>query len=108
MPAAPFSVTTAPDGRLLTNLGMDIPGSPWPFRQLTEPELTNELGRHANAKTSDISGLRVDSVWFQPAQGESNNSQDRIYSGACTVSGEQWALAAVFDGKLNVLGCVLY
>lgn len=98
MSLVPFSVTTSPDGRPLTNLGMNVPGSPWPFRQLTEPELTNELSRHANAKTSNVSGLRVDSVWFQPAQGENNNSQDRIYDGVCEVSGEQWALAAVFDG----------
>ncbi|KDN45790.1 hypothetical protein RSAG8_04623, partial [Rhizoctonia solani AG-8 WAC10335] len=67
---APFTVATTPDGRLLTNLGIEGHGSPWHFRLLAEPELTQELHRHANAKSSDVSGLRVDSVWFQPAKGE--------------------------------------
>ncbi|CAE6540199.1 unnamed protein product [Rhizoctonia solani] len=95
---APFTVTTAPDGRLLTNLGIEGYGSPWNFRLLTEPELTRELQRHANAKSSTVSGLRVDSVWFQPAEGEHNASQDRIYSGPCEVEGEKWSLVGVFDG----------
>jgi hypothetical protein len=94
----PFTVTEAPNGRLRTNLGIEGYGSPWDFRMLTEPELTQELRRHANAKSSDSSGLRVDSVWFQPAQGEENASQDRIYAGLCEIKGEQWSLAGVFDG----------
>ncbi|KAG8703517.1 hypothetical protein FRC11_010661, partial [Ceratobasidium sp. 423] len=89
---APFTVTTAPDGRPLTNLGIEGYGSPWNFRRLTEPELTQELHRHANAKSSNVSGLRVDSVWFQPAKGEENASQDRIYAGPCEVAGEKWSL----------------
>ncbi|CAE6471788.1 unnamed protein product [Rhizoctonia solani] len=95
---APFTVTTASDGRLLTNLSIEGYGSPWNFRLLAEPELTQELQRHANAKSSNISGLRVDSVWFQPAQGEENASQDRVYAGPCEIEGEQWSLAGVFDG----------
>ncbi|CCO32270.1 hypothetical protein BN14_06325 [Rhizoctonia solani AG-1 IB] len=94
----PFTVTEAPNGLLRTNLGIEGYGSPWDFRMLTEPELTQELRRHANAKSSDSSGLRVDSVWFQPAQGEENASQDRIYAGLCEIKGEQWSLAGVFDG----------
>ncbi|CAE6452165.1 hypothetical protein ACGC1H_002356 [Rhizoctonia solani] len=94
----PFTVTTAPDGRLLTNLSIEGHGSPWSFRLLSEPELTHELCRHANAKSSSASGLRVDSVWFQPAQGEQNASQDRIYAGPCKIKGEQWSLVGVFDG----------
>lgn len=94
----PFAVTNAPDGRLLTNLGIEGYGSPWNFRLLAEPELTQELHRHANAQSSNASGLRIDSVQFQPAKGEENASQDRIYAGSCDVEGETWALAGVFDG----------
>jgi hypothetical protein len=102
MTAAPFSVTITPDGRSLTNLGLDAPGGPWPFRLLAEPDLTAELHRHANAKTSNVSGLRVDSVSLQPAQGTENASQDRIYDGTFDVAGHRWSLVGVFDGKCNV------
>ncbi|KAH7320452.1 phosphatase 2C-like domain-containing protein [Rhizoctonia solani] len=94
----PFTITNGPDDRLLTNLGMQGYGSPWNFRLLAEPELTQELRRYANAKSSNVSGLRVDSVQFQPAKGEENASQDRIYSGSCEVKGERWSLVGVFDG----------
>ncbi|KAG8738281.1 hypothetical protein FRC10_007081 [Ceratobasidium sp. 414] len=98
MSFARLSVTTAPDGRLFTNFGVESPEAPWPFRRLAGPELANELERFANAKTSTASGVRVDSVWFQPAQGENNRSQDRIYDGVCQVSGRRWSLVGVFDG----------
>ncbi|CAE6435095.1 unnamed protein product [Rhizoctonia solani] len=94
----PFTVTDGPDGRLLTNLGIEGHGSPWNFRLLAEPELTKTFERHANAKSSNVSGLRVDSVQFQPAKGEENASQDRIYSGPCDVKGGRWSLVGVFDG----------
>ncbi|KAB5589489.1 Serine/threonine phosphatase 2C [Ceratobasidium theobromae] len=83
MTAAPFSVSIAPGRRPLTNLGMSAPGSPWPFRLLAEPDLTAELYRHANAKTSHASRLRVDSVQLQPAQGQDNASQDRHAGEEC-------------------------
>ncbi|KAG9119781.1 hypothetical protein FRC07_005031, partial [Ceratobasidium sp. 392] len=98
MPFAPLTVTTASDGRLLTNFGVDSPKAPWSFRRLAEPELTTELKRFANAKTSTTSGVRVDSVWFQPAQGEDDRSQDRIYHGICQGTEQQWSLTGVFDG----------
>ncbi|KAF8601894.1 protein serine/threonine phosphatase 2C [Ceratobasidium sp. AG-I] len=95
--SAPFTVTTAPDGRLLTNLGSEGWG-PWPFSLLSEPELSSELSRFANAKTSNASGVRVDSITFQPAQGEKNCSQDRIYDGP--FNGLKWhgSMIGVFDG----------
>ncbi|KAG9081010.1 hypothetical protein FRC06_005915, partial [Ceratobasidium sp. 370] len=98
MSFAPLFVTTASDGRLFTNFGVDSPEAPWPFRRLTGTGLTDELERLANAKTSTASGIRVDSVWFQPAQGENDRSQDRIYDGICQRSGERWSLIGVFDG----------
>ncbi|KAF8755472.1 Protein serine threonine phosphatase 2C [Rhizoctonia solani] len=101
---APFTVTKASDGRLLTNLSIEGHGSPWNFRMLAEPELTQELLRHANPKSSNASDLRVDSVWFQPAQGEENASQDRVYAGTCEIDGEKWSLAGVFDGRFLGFG----
>ncbi|KAG8724824.1 hypothetical protein FRC09_013524 [Ceratobasidium sp. 395] len=98
MSFAPLTTTTASDGRLLTNFGLNSPKAPWPFRRLAEPELTNELERLANANTSTASGARVDSVWFQPAQGENDRSQDRIYEGICQAPGQSWSLVGVFDG----------
>ncbi|KAG8703522.1 hypothetical protein FRC08_002797 [Ceratobasidium sp. 394] len=98
MSLTPLSVTTASDGRMFTNFGVDSPEAPWPFHRLAGAELTNELEKFADAKTSTASGVRVDSVWFQPAQGEDNCSQDRIYEGACQVSEQRWSLVGVFDG----------
>jgi hypothetical protein len=98
MSFAPFNVTTAPDGRLLTNFGIDSSEAPWSFRMLAEPDLTNELNRFADAKTSITSGVRVDSVWFQPASSEDDRSQDRIYDGICEGMEQRWSIIGVFDG----------
>ncbi|QRV82244.1 protein phosphatase 2C [Ceratobasidium sp. AG-Ba] len=99
MSFTPLTVSTSSDGSLLTNYGITEPSEgPWRFRRLAEPELTSELERFANAKSSVISGARVDSVWFQPAQGEENQSQDRVYAGRCSFGGQTWSLFGVFDG----------
>lgn len=98
MSSPPFAITTAPDGGLLTNLGTTGAGGPWPFRLLSEPEISTELSRFANAKSSNASGVRVDSVTFQPAQAENDRSQDRIYDGP--FHGLKWrgSMIGVFDG----------
>lgn len=85
----------------MTNLGSQDGDGPWPFRLLSEPELTAELRRFANAKSSNASGVRVDSVSFQPAQAEKERSQDRIYDGPC--NGLKWrgSMIGVFDGMAS-------
>ncbi|KAG8730080.1 hypothetical protein FRC10_003144 [Ceratobasidium sp. 414] len=57
----------------------------------------------SGAKTSVLSGLRVDSVSFQPCPSEEERSQDRVYSGVCDVEGDSspWSLVAVFDAFIS-------
>ncbi|KAG8783568.1 hypothetical protein FRC12_019590, partial [Ceratobasidium sp. 428] len=98
MSAPPFSSSTK-NGRKYTTLGAPAGYGPWPFQDLHEPELTQRLHAASGAKSSSLSGLRVDSVSFQPCPSEEEQSQDRVYSGACNFEGDSspWLLVAVFD-----------
>ncbi|KAG8788492.1 hypothetical protein FRC12_014493, partial [Ceratobasidium sp. 428] len=98
MSAPPFSSHTK-NGRKYTTLGAPAGYGPWPFQDLNEPELTQRLHSASGAKSSSLSGLRVDSVSFQPCPSEEEQSQDRVYSGTCDLDGDSspWSLVAVFD-----------
>lgn len=100
MSTPPFYVATR-DGRKCTTLNSPPGYGPWCFQDLHEPELTQRLHRMSRAKTSTTSGLRVDSVEFQPCPSEDELSQDRIFSGRCEVEGDEspWSLVGVFDGR---------
>ncbi|KAG8683869.1 hypothetical protein FRC08_014022 [Ceratobasidium sp. 394] len=99
MAAPPFYSSTR-NGRKCTTLGAPSGYGPWLFEELHEPELTQRLHLMSGAKSSVFSGLRVDSVSFQPCPSEEERSQDRVYSGVCNVEGDPspWSLIAVFDG----------
>ncbi|KAG9105311.1 hypothetical protein FRC07_009398 [Ceratobasidium sp. 392] len=98
--ATPSFSSSTKDGRKYTTLGAPAGFGPWPFQELHEPELTQRLHLMSGAKSSLLSGLRVDSVSFQPCPSEEEQSQDRVYSGICNIEGDSspWSLVAVFDG----------
>jgi hypothetical protein len=99
MSAPPFYTTTR-DGRKCSTLNAPPGYGPWLFQDLHEPELTQRLNLMSGAKTSVLSGLRVDSVSFQPCPSREERSQDRIYAGRCDIEGDSspWSLVGVFDG----------
>lgn len=83
--------------RLQTNMGWEGEG-PFYYTALREPLLSAELTRTANVKSETLSGLRIDSVTFQPCLEENERSQDRLFSLAIPGIG---TLTGVFDGVQN-------
>lgn len=72
---------------------------PCPYTVLAEPELTRELCAVANAETVVLDpkcGRKADCITFQPCA--YMRTQDRYVVKALDVHGQQWTLAAVFDG----------
>ena len=81
-----------PRGR--TDLGWPGDG-PFTYTILPEPFLSSELARLANSSCEHMSsGIRVDSVTYQPCLVEEERSQDRLFAHETSFG----FIAGVFDG----------
>lgn len=80
--------------RLQTDMGWEGEG-PFYYTAISEPQISTELTRSANASSDVLSNVRVDSVTFQPCLEEKERSQDRLFAVAVPGVG---LLSGIFDG----------
>lgn len=85
--------------RRQTDMGWGPGYGPFPYTLLSEPTLSLELRRLAEA-TTHLPG--VDSVNFQPCLDPSERSQDRHAAQRWAMPDGQWTFCGVFDGESSL------
>ncbi|KJA27787.1 hypothetical protein HYPSUDRAFT_62824 [Hypholoma sublateritium FD-334 SS-4] len=80
--------------RKTTDMGWPEEEALWWYTPLSEPLLSSELARLADARTHGD----TDSVTFQPCPNPEEASQDRFVIADWSLTGGNWAFRAVFDG----------